>query len=154
MVWCSITSVATKHAAIPRTWNLCHNQRTYAASLPLAQSRNGECCSVHHLPGQLPRCVTEIARRKPQGFNPGGEAGFWWLEPEVLPRVVHAKDVYNTCMDRNASPGKKKITFVYPLELSERMRKRAAEHGRSLNGEIEWALREYIARHDRQSSEK
>jgi hypothetical protein len=23
--------------------------------------------------------VTEIARRKPQGFNPGGEAGFWWL---------------------------------------------------------------------------
>jgi predicted helicase len=23
--------------------------------------------------------VTEIARRKPQGFNAGGEAGFWWL---------------------------------------------------------------------------
>jgi hypothetical protein len=20
-----------------------------------------------------------IARRKPQGFSPGGEAGFWWL---------------------------------------------------------------------------
>jgi hypothetical protein len=62
--------------------------------------------------------------------------------------------MYTTCMDRNAPPDKKKITFVYPLELIERMRKLAAEHGRSLNGEIVWALREYIARQDRQSSEK
>jgi hypothetical protein len=62
--------------------------------------------------------------------------------------------MYTTCMDRNAPPDKKKITFVHPLELIERMRKLAAEHGRSLNGEIVWALREYIARQDRQSSEK
>jgi Arc-like DNA binding domain len=41
---------------------------------------------------------------------------------------------------------KKKITFVYPLELIERMRQLAAENGRSLNGEIVWALRQYAAR--------
>jgi hypothetical protein len=51
-------------------------------------------------------------------------------------------------------PTKKKITFVYPLEIIERIRRLAAEHGRSLNGEMIWALRQYIARQDRQSSEK
>jgi len=52
------------------------------------------------------------------------------------------------------SPTKKKITFVYPLEVIERIRQLAAEHGRSLNGEIVWGLRQYIARQDRQSGEK
>jgi hypothetical protein len=46
------------------------------------------------------------------------------------------------------SPTKKKITFVYPLEVLERMRQLAAAHGRSLNGEITWALRQYIAQQD------
>jgi hypothetical protein len=51
-------------------------------------------------------------------------------------------------------PTKKKITFVYPRAISERIRQLAAEHGRSLNGEVMWALRQYIARQDRQTSEK
>jgi Arc-like DNA binding dprotein len=51
-------------------------------------------------------------------------------------------------------PPKKKITFVYPLAIIERIRQLAAEHGRSLNGEMIWALRQYLARQDRQSSEK
>ena len=61
--------------------------------------------------------------------------------------------MYNTCMEHQP-PTKKKITFVYPLEIIERIRQLAAEHGRSLNGEIIWALRQYIARQDRHSSEK
>src|SRR5262249_14206698 len=28
--------------------------------------------------------MTEIARHKPLGLNPSGEAGFWWHQPEVL----------------------------------------------------------------------
>jgi hypothetical protein len=39
------------------------------------------------------------------------------------------------------SPTKKKSTCVYPLEIIERIRQLAAEHGRALNGEIIWALR-------------
>jgi hypothetical protein len=46
------------------------------------------------------------------------------------------------------------ITFVYPLEVIERIRQLAVEYGRSLNGELVWALRQYIARQDRQSSDK
>lgn len=34
----------------------------------------------------------------------------------------------------------------YPQEVLEAMRKLARAHGRSLNSEIVWALREYIAR--------
>ena len=92
--------------------------------------------------------MTETARRKLQGFKPGGEAGFRWRSPEVLPLAIHVKHVYNTCMEHQP-PTKKKITFVYPLEIIERIRQLAAEHGRSLNGEIIWALRQYIARQDR-----
>src|SRR5260221_12092228 len=29
--------------------------------------------------------VTAPPRRKPLGFNPDGEMGFWWLESDVLP---------------------------------------------------------------------
>jgi hypothetical protein len=51
-------------------------------------------------------------------------------------------------------PTKKKITFVYPLAILERMRQLAAAHGRSLNGELVWALRQYIARQDQQNGER
>ena len=51
-------------------------------------------------------------------------------------------------------PIKKKVTFVYPLEIIERIRQLAAEHGRALNGAIIWALRQSLARQDRHSSEK
>jgi hypothetical protein len=39
--------------------------------------------------------LTEIARRKPQGFSPGGEAGFWWLWPEVVPIATFALPGWN-----------------------------------------------------------
>jgi predicted transcriptional regulator len=57
-------------------------------------------------------------------------------------------------MERSPPPTKKKITFVFPLEVIERIRHLAVEHGRSLNGEMVWALRQYLARQDRQSSEQ
>jgi hypothetical protein len=39
----------------------------------------------------------------------------------------------------------------YPQEVLQEMRKLAQQHGRSLNREIVWALREYIARERGQS---
>jgi hypothetical protein len=57
-------------------------------------------------------------------------------------------------MEHQPPAKKKKITFVYPLELIARLRQLAVEHGRSLNGELIWALRQYIARQDRQSGEQ
>lgn len=38
-----------------------------------------------------------------------------------------------------------KITTRYPFDLLEELRKLAQEHQRSFNGEVIWALREYIA---------
>jgi hypothetical protein len=41
-------------------------------------------------------------------------------------------------------PLTKKVTFVYPIALLERLRHLAHEHQRSLNGEVVWALRQYV----------
>jgi len=38
-----------------------------------------------------------------------------------------------------------KITLRVPPELAEAMKRLAREHDRSLNGELVWAIREYIA---------
>jgi hypothetical protein len=40
-----------------------------------------------------------------------------------------------------------KITLRVPAEVAETVKRLAREHDRSLNGELVWAIREYIARH-------
>jgi len=37
-----------------------------------------------------------------------------------------------------------KLTTRYPLDVLQEMRQLAREHNRSFNGEVIWALREYI----------
>lgn len=39
---------------------------------------------------------------------------------------------------------KQKVTFTYPKDVLEAMRELSREHGRSLIGEIVWALRQFI----------
>jgi hypothetical protein len=43
-------------------------------------------------------------------------------------------------------PVLKQVTFMFPLDILETMRRLAKDHQRSLVGEIVWALRQYIAR--------
>jgi predicted transcriptional regulator len=55
-------------------------------------------------------------------------------------------ELYNGCMSdtpREHEP----LTVRFPRELLERMRELAAQHDRSLNGEIVRAVREYVQRH-------
>ena len=47
-------------------------------------------------------------------------------------------------------PATKKVTFIYPVELLERLRQLAQEDQRSLNGELIWALRRYVAERERE----
>jgi hypothetical protein len=42
-------------------------------------------------------------------------------------------------------PPQKKVAFIMPVGLLEQMRALAAQHRRSLVGEIVWALRQYVA---------
>lgn len=42
------------------------------------------------------------------------------------------------------------INTRYPPDLLEELRKLAKEHERSLNGEIVWALRQYVAKPEQQ----
>ncbi len=49
---------------------------------------------------------------------------------------------YNTGMEQEQQS--KKVSFVFPLDVLEGMRKLAKAHQRSLIGEIIWALRHYI----------
>jgi predicted transcriptional regulator len=53
-------------------------------------------------------------------------------------------------------PTAKKITFIYPVELVERLRHLAREHQRSLNGELVWALRQYVqwTEHEQRAGER
>jgi predicted transcriptional regulator len=44
-----------------------------------------------------------------------------------------------------------KITLRAPSELAEAMKRLAREHDRSLNGELVRAIREYIARQQKQA---
>jgi predicted transcriptional regulator len=47
-----------------------------------------------------------------------------------------------------------KLTIRLPTEIAELMRRLAARHDRSLNGEIVWALREYIAQRQEQQGKQ
>jgi hypothetical protein len=49
------------------------------------------------------------------------------------------------------NPPQKKVAFMLPVDLLERMRQLAKQHRRSLVGEIVWALREYA---EKQQGEK
>ncbi len=45
---------------------------------------------------------------------------------------------------------KEKVTFLYPKEILDAMRKLAKDHQRSLIGEIIWALRQYIKQQEQE----
>ena len=47
----------------------------------------------------------------------------------------------------NTKEEKKRVTLLFPLDVWASMRDIAKEHGRSLVGEILWALRQYIRQH-------
>jgi uncharacterized protein (DUF4415 family) len=55
---------------------------------------------------------------------------------------MHVYTWHNTCMEQKEA--KEKITFVFPKDVLDAMRKLAKDHQRSLIGEIIWALRQYI----------
>ena len=55
----------------------------------------------------------------------------------------HVFLLYNTGMEQK--PEVKQVTFVFPVEVLETMRRLAHAHQRSLVGEIVWALRQYLA---------
>ncbi len=44
-----------------------------------------------------------------------------------------------------------KITLRVPPEVAETMKRLAREHARSLNGELVWAIQEYIARQQKRA---
>jgi hypothetical protein len=48
-------------------------------------------------------------------------------------------------MDNKQHEGAK-ITRRVPTEIAETMKRLARDHARSLNGELVWAIQEYIAR--------
>jgi hypothetical protein len=46
-----------------------------------------------------------------------------------------------------------RITIRIPDAVAEALRQLAQDHNRSLNGEIVWALRQFIAQHTEQSKQ-
>ena len=87
-----------------------------------------------------------MVRRKPQGFNPGGMAGFQGLS------FAHGTNmVYNGSMSTERD--EVRISIRFPREVAETMRRLAREHDRSINGEMLRAAREYIARQQKQPRE-
>jgi hypothetical protein len=44
-----------------------------------------------------------------------------------------------------------RITFRLPQEVADAMRRLAEDHDRSLNGEVVWALRQYIRSQEREA---
>ena len=56
---------------------------------------------------------------------------------------------YYSCM-KQEKPTRKKTSFLYPEDLLERLRQLAAQHQRSLNGELVWALELYVAQQERE----
>jgi hypothetical protein len=49
---------------------------------------------------------------------------------------------------RQDKPARKKTSFLYPEDLLDRLRQLAAQHQRSLNGELVWALEQYAAQQE------
>jgi len=48
----------------------------------------------------------------------------------------------------------KHINVRFPADLLDALRRSAKENGRSLHGEILWALREYVARRQREREQR
>jgi hypothetical protein len=46
-----------------------------------------------------------------------------------------------------APKGERRISIRFPVDVLDAIRKLAKQHERSFNGEVLWALREYIERH-------
>lgn len=65
----------------------------------------------------------------------------------ALALAIHLIKVYNRCMDE------KKIQVRFPLDVWETIRTLAEQHERSFNGEVIWALREYIKREEEKSKD-
>jgi hypothetical protein len=51
---------------------------------------------------------------------------------------------------KNEERTSKKITFVLPVALIERLRAQAQAHRRSLVGELVWAVEQYLKQQERQ----
>ncbi len=47
----------------------------------------------------------------------------------------------------NTQKGERRISIRFPLDVLAAIRALAKKHERSFNGEIIWALREYVATH-------
>jgi len=47
----------------------------------------------------------------------------------------------------NAQKGERRISIRFPLDVLAALRSLAKQHERSFNGEVVWALREYVERH-------
>ena len=47
----------------------------------------------------------------------------------------------------NTEKGERRISIRFPLDVLATVRALAKKHERSFNGEVIWALREYIERH-------
>ena len=56
---------------------------------------------------------------------------------------------YNGCMGDEKPV--KHMNVRFPAELLDELRRSAKENGRSLHGEILWALRAYVARRQREA---
>ena len=59
----------------------------------------------------------------------------------VLALDIPSQEWYNDVMELKE---KKRVTILFPLDVWASLREIAKEHGRSLVGEILWALRQYI----------
>ena len=47
----------------------------------------------------------------------------------------------------NTQKGERRISIRFPLDVLAAIRALAKKHERSFNGEVVWALREYVQRH-------
>jgi hypothetical protein len=54
----------------------------------------------------------------------------------------------------SASKGERRISIRFPLDVLDAIRTLAKQHERSFNGEVIWALREYMERHQRHQGHK
>jgi hypothetical protein len=50
--------------------------------------------------------------------------------------------------------GERHVSIRFPVDVLEALRRLAKQHERSLNGEVLWALREYLQRHQERRPEQ
>lgn len=56
---------------------------------------------------------------------------------------------YSSSMEQEQKPAQVSINVRFPADLAAQVKQVAQEENRSLNGEILWALRDYLARRQR-----